>query len=53
MATQSRIDRALAMTEQLHQVIVPIVTDLANQLEPLNTDLARKADALRVFLEQL
>lgn len=53
IATQSRIDRALATVEQLHQTIIPLVDELANQLKPLNDSLAGKADALRVFLEQV
>lgn len=53
MATQSRIDRALATVEQLHETIVPIVDELAGQLESLNDDLNQKANSLRIFLEQV
>ena len=53
MATQSRIDRALATVEQLHETIGPIVDELAGQLEPLNDELNQRANSLRIFLEQV
>ena len=52
MATQSRIDRAIATTEALRQTLVPLVNELTRQISSLTHSLTDKADALRTFLEQ-
>lgn len=52
IATQSRIDRAIASTEALQQTFVPIADELAQQISSLTHSLTDKGDALRAFLER-
>ena len=52
MATQSRIDRAISTVERLGKTFVPVVDELAAQVNLLTTDLTRESDALRLFLER-
>lgn len=51
VATQSRIDRAISTVGCSGEIVVPIVGELAAQVELLTNDLSRESDGLGLFLE--
>ncbi|GAB3890016.1 hypothetical protein [Spirosoma agri] len=51
--TQTRIENALDASEEVRQILIPVVNQLANQIGPFKDALATKSLALQTFLEEV